>query len=352
MNNVQNITRESWILDVFPEWGSWLNEEIENTVVADKTFAMWWLGCTGIWLKTPGNANLTVDFWVGRGKASQYEPEQGPDQQMNRMCGSVALNPNLRNIPCVLDPFRVKDIDAVLSTHFHADHIDIYVAAAVLQNCPNAKFIGPQLSADKWISWGVPEEKITVVRPGDTLTIKDCKIHVVESFDRTALVTAPPAGPLEGIIPDMDERAVNFVFETPGGTLYHSGDSHFSNYYRKHGLDHDIDVALGSFGENPLGITDKMTACDILRMAENLDCKVVIPIHHDLWTNQHGDTHNIDLLYENNKYRMQYRFKPFIWEVGGKFVFPDDKDKRHYLYRRGMEDAFTNPPRLPFLSFL
>ena len=70
MKNVQNITRESWILDVFPEWGSWLNEEIENTQVAENTFAMWWLGCTGIYLKTPGNANLTVDYWVGRGKAS------------------------------------------------------------------------------------------------------------------------------------------------------------------------------------------------------------------------------------------------------------------------------------------
>ncbi|MEA7586061.1 methylenetetrahydrofolate reductase, partial [Salmonella enterica subsp. enterica serovar Anatum] len=42
--------RESWILSTFPEWGSWLNEEIEQEQVAPGTFAMWWLGCTGIWL--------------------------------------------------------------------------------------------------------------------------------------------------------------------------------------------------------------------------------------------------------------------------------------------------------------
>lgn len=56
MSKVQTITRESWILNTFPEWGSWLNEEIEQEQVAPGTFAMWWLGCTGIWLKSEGGA--------------------------------------------------------------------------------------------------------------------------------------------------------------------------------------------------------------------------------------------------------------------------------------------------------
>lgn len=54
MSKVNTITRESWILSTFPEWGSWLNEEIEQEQVAPGTFAMWWLGCTGIWLKSEG----------------------------------------------------------------------------------------------------------------------------------------------------------------------------------------------------------------------------------------------------------------------------------------------------------
>ncbi|VEC61271.1 L-ascorbate-6-phosphate lactonase ulaG [Klebsiella aerogenes] len=33
MSKVQTITRESWILNTFPEWGSWLNEEIEQEQV-------------------------------------------------------------------------------------------------------------------------------------------------------------------------------------------------------------------------------------------------------------------------------------------------------------------------------
>ncbi len=30
MANVNEITKESWVLSTFPEWGTWLNEEIEE----------------------------------------------------------------------------------------------------------------------------------------------------------------------------------------------------------------------------------------------------------------------------------------------------------------------------------
>ncbi len=62
MSKVKSITRESWILSTFPEWGSWLNEEIEQEQVAPGTFAMWWLGCTGIWLKSEAVPTFVLIF--------------------------------------------------------------------------------------------------------------------------------------------------------------------------------------------------------------------------------------------------------------------------------------------------
>ena len=53
MSKVDTITRESWIMSTFPEWGTWLVEDIENEKVLPGNVAMWWLGCTGIWFKTP-----------------------------------------------------------------------------------------------------------------------------------------------------------------------------------------------------------------------------------------------------------------------------------------------------------
>ncbi len=354
MSKVDEITRESWILNTFPEWGTWLNEEIEQETVKKGTFAMWWLGCTGIWIKSEGNANLCIDFWVGSGKRTKKNKFIGPQHQMARMAGNKSLQPNLRTSVFVLDPFAIKEVDAIISTHMHNDHIDANVAAAILKNCDaSVPFIGPQACIDMWTSWGVPASRCIAVKPGDVIKIKDVELVALQSFDRTALITSPPDGDIRGKLPDdMDYRAVNYLIKTPGGNLYHSGDSHYSNMYAKHGNENKIDVALGSYGENPRGITDKMTSCDILRMAEALNTQVVIPFHHDIWANFQADPKEITVLFDMKKDRLQYQFQPYIWQVGGKFVYPDDKDKREYHYPRGFDDCFTVETNLPYPSFL
>jgi L-ascorbate 6-phosphate lactonase len=354
MSQIDTITRESWILKTFPQWGTWLNEEIEAETVAPGTFAMWWLACTGLWVKTEGNANICIDLWCGTGKTTRKNPLMAPHHQMARMSGCKALQPNLRVSPFVIDPFAIRQIDAVLSTHDHNDHIDVNVAAAVMKNCDsNVPFIGPKTCVDLWIKWGVPAERCIVMRPGKSVKIKDMEILALKSFDRTVSITVPADVTCKGKMPgDMDERAVNYLIKTPGGNIYHSGDSHYSNLYAKHGNEHTIDVALGSYGENPRGITDKITASDILRMAEALKTKVIIPFHHDIWSNFQADPAEILTLFEMRKHRMRYDFKPFIWQVGGKFVYPNDKDVIEYHYPRGFDDAFAGEPDLPFPSFL
>jgi L-ascorbate 6-phosphate lactonase len=354
MNPLSEITRESWILATFPQWGTWLNEEIEAEVVKPGTFAMWWLACTGIWIKSEASANLCIDLWCGTGKRSHGNGLMAKNHQMARMSGCRNLQPNLRLSPFVIDPFAIRTVDAIVSTHTHNDHIDKNVAAAVMQNCdPSVPFVGPKSCTDLWKSWGVPAERCVTLRPGMSVKIKDIEILALESFDRTMAITLPADRTASGRLPDdMDDVAVNYLVKTPGGNIYHSGDSHYSNHYAKHGNEHHIDVALGSFGENPRGITDKMTASDILRMAEALNTQVIIPFHHDIWSNFQADTNEIIVLWEMRRRRLRSRFTPFIWQVGGKFVYPGDKDLVEYHYPRGFEDAFTGETDLPFPSFL
>ena len=359
MPNVKEITRESWILSTFPEWGTWLNEEIEEEVVPEGNFAMWWLGNCGVWIKTPGGANVVMDLWSNRGKSTKKVKDMVRGHQMANMAGVRKLQPNLRVQPMVIDPFMINELDYYLVSHFHSDHIDVNTAAAIVNNpkLNHVKFVGPYECGEIWKKWGVPEEGCRIVKPGDVIKLKDIEIVCLDSFDRTCLVTTDSTGEdreeLTGVCPtDMDEKAVNYLVKTPGGNIYHSGDSHFSIYFAKHGKDHDIDVAFGSFGENPIGMQDKMTSVDVLRMAENLQCKVVIPIHWDVWTNFQADCEEIKLLYDFKKDRNEYKFHPFFWQVGGKYVYPQDKDKIYYHHRRGFEDCFEHPQNIPFRSCL
>ena len=76
------------------------------------------------------------------------------------------MQPNLRNVPFVIDPFAFKKVDAVLATHYHQDHMSAEWAAHVIQSGmttvdENGKeipvpFIGPKKSVELWQKWGVP----------------------------------------------------------------------------------------------------------------------------------------------------------------------------------------------------
>ena len=85
MSEIDEVTREGWIMSTFPEWGTWLNEDIENCTVPEGNVKLWWLGCTGMWVKTPGGANITIDLWTGNGKRTHGNGLMKVGHQMANM---------------------------------------------------------------------------------------------------------------------------------------------------------------------------------------------------------------------------------------------------------------------------
>lgn len=353
MSYIDKIDRTSWVLETFPQWGTWLNEEIEETKVEANKLTMWWLGCVGVWIKTENDTDICLDLWCGTGKKNHKKKEMDNNHQYISMSGCRKIQPNLRVSPFVIDPFEIRKLDALICTHYHRDHIDANVAAAVVKNCKNTPFIGPKACTDIWIKWGVPENRCITLRPGESVKIKDTEIIALESFDRSIELTPYPGEEtINNSKYTIDDKALNYLIKTPAGSIYHAGDSHYSNYYAKHGNDYKIDIALGAYGHNPRGITDKMTASDILRMAECLNTELFIPVHYDTWTNFQADVNEILVLYKMQKERLKYKFKPFIWQPGGKLTYPDDRNTLIYNYPRGFEDVFKYENNLPYDLFL
>ncbi|WP_306722550.1 MBL fold metallo-hydrolase [Fannyhessea vaginae] len=68
MSAIDEITRDSWLNKTFPEWGTWLTEEIAQAKVPEKTLSMWWLGNMGIWIKSDHGTNVVIDMWNQTGK--------------------------------------------------------------------------------------------------------------------------------------------------------------------------------------------------------------------------------------------------------------------------------------------
>lgn len=349
--NLMDFGEEEWRRTVFPEWGTWLNEDIDRATIEPGHLGLWWISNMGVWLRTAGGTNLAVDLWCGTGKQTHDLPRTADRHQWHRALGARLPQPNLRAQPMTFNPYAITTLDAVLATHFHHDHIDRAVAAAVMQRIERPiPFIGPRAAVEQWLAWGVPRERVRIVEPGDTVEVGDVTIDVLESFDRTVLITDPVGMeiPEDDVIPPMGERAVNYLFTTDAGTVYHGGDSHYSTRFAEHGMSHDIDIALLAYGENPIGVQDKMTSVDILRAAEALDASVVIPLHWDAWTNTLADPHEIELLWRLRRDRFEYRFHPFHWLPGSRLDWPDDSDRLAGHHDRGFADRFLEPPNLPY----
>lgn len=112
---------------------------------------------------------------------------------------------------------HLRDLDAVLVTHQHADHIDANNLSALMLANPRAKLVVDDDTAEV-----TPElSNVTVAREGDRLTIAGCAIDAVGGLH----------APVYGAAPGCANRG--YVIDD--GAFFHPGDSF-------HVPPHDVDV--------------------------------------------------------------------------------------------------------------
>ncbi|MGW6443976.1 MBL fold metallo-hydrolase [Lentzea sp. NPDC055074] len=139
----------------------------------------------------------------------------------------------------------LTDLDAVLVTHQHFDHIDAEKLPALLKANPQAQLIVDEGTAPT-------VENATVARPGDTFKVGDTEVKVTGGQHAVIHQDIP-------IVP-------NAAYVIGDGAFYHPGDSLFVP-------DEDVDV-LGLPAGAPWLKTGE--AVDFLRAVKP---RVAVPIH-------------------------------------------------------------------------
>ena len=234
-------------------------DDIEGFEAEDGEAVIWFLGGAGVAIKTR-RALVYVDPYFGGSPSREW----------------------LRLTAIPVDPSEVRVATAVLSTHEHTDHCHRGTVVPILRNT-GAVFIGSSSSVERVRRWLGEEEakrKIVEVEPGSALELEDVRVRVFGSRDLYA------------------ESAVTYLFETPGGGVFHSGDSSYFTGLKEIGDSHSVHVALLSLGRNFRGRDDYMTPCDLIRAAIDLKAKVVVPIHYDLWKRTREDPRLVKLVAE------------------------------------------------------
>lgn len=315
LNKDREIDRATWILECFPEWGQYLNREIEETQVPEGNYALWWTGGMGFVLKSPGGAVLLVDNYAGPAHYTEYEY-----CGVCRTSGSPTID-WMRLNPQVLDIFGFKTLDGVFCSHQHADHTDIYTLKAATQTS-DCLFYGPESSVERMRKFQVPEERIVVTKPETSYQIKDVTIDILPNFDRIATMTGGPGVEVKpGVRRPFNDVAVTFFFKIGGVNLCHLADTLYQNAYVLF-KDHNIDVVTFNIGANAPGATDKMTPYDAVRMAELVNAKVMLPMHWDNWGNTQIDPEEVRWIGE----RRLPDVNVVVPQWGAKWLYPLQKD--------------------------
>lgn len=202
LNNNHPITKEVWLQEAFPEWGSYLNKQIESFEVPKGQVSLWWCGGPSWVLKTDAGGIFLIDQNCAPSHYTTYDY-----CGVCRQAGASSIN-WLRLNPQVIDPWEFKRIDGVFCTHTHADHCDIFTVNAALQTS-DAMFYAPPVTAERLRDFNVPQDRLTVCHVGQTFEVPGAKVHILICYDQTAIRT----GGGKELLP-YEECCCSFLFET------------------------------------------------------------------------------------------------------------------------------------------
>ena len=316
--------RDQWLREVFPEWGTFLNNQIRDAQVEQGQVNLWWFGGPSFVLKTRTGEVFLVDGYAGPSSYTEYQ-----NCGVCRTSGATTIN-WMKLWPQVFDPWGFARLDAALSTHHHSDHCDVYTIKAALQttDCP---FVGPLSCVERFRNFKVPEDRIARVKPGDTLKYGATEIEVVPCFDTIATYTGASK---PGERRPFADVAVAYLFKTEGGNILFLGDTLYQNAYVLLGQKYDIDLAIFNIGNNAPGALDKPTPYDAYMIMEALKADYFIPFHWESWSNVASDPGEVEWIFA----KRNPRIRPIILQPGAAIVFPRDKDIGRYIYPDSREN--------------
>lgn len=272
-----------------------LIEEIKNTEVPKEALAFWNLGQSGILIKGGDiNGMIAIDPYL-----TYSIEENDPHTEFKRAFPPPVL------------PEELKDIDGVLITHFHDDHLDISTLERMKAVSDKVVFALP-----------ASHKKILEQKSFDfkrIIAVQENKPFILGGFQITPLVVAHSKY-------DTDEQGNPFYFgyfiEQNGVRFFHSGDTIVNQKIIDEVSEFYPDVIFlpingGDFARTRRGIIGNMNYREAADFAVDVKADLVVPVHYDMFPNNR-DNPSYFVDYIINKHQFQ-KFHMMI--PGERFIY-------------------------------
>lgn len=158
-----------------------------------------WLGQAGFAFRHL-NWRLLIDPYLSDHLAHKYAGTEFPHERM---------------MPSPIGAEEVRDLDLVLCSHRHSDHMDPGSLSTLANHNPHCRFIVPRVNVEVAVRLGVAEARLIPVNDGDTIHASDAvAIHVIPSAHESLQTNERG-----------EHHFLGFILKLGAITLYHSGDT-------------------------------------------------------------------------------------------------------------------------------
>ncbi|MFH1924007.1 MAG: MBL fold metallo-hydrolase [Planctomycetota bacterium] len=224
-------------------------EKLADHQVPRGSITLWWLGQTGFIVKSPGGKLVAIDPYL------------------TNSCKAIGeeLGFNLdRMVPPPLEPAEIVGVDLYAITHSHGDHLDPETLAGYRGAGGAGPYLAPAETVEKLRQLGVPAEEITMTWPN--------KVHTLGDVSLRATLAIPFAGD--------DLTHVGYLVGVDGGpSVYVTGDTGYHEVLAATVGPHKPDVLAAVIN----GAFRNLSPAEAARLARELDVRVAIPCHYDLF---------------------------------------------------------------------
>ncbi len=239
--------------------GSELLEEIRDERPAPGSLLIWWLGQSGYAIKSQ-HGLLVIDPYLSEHLTAKYAATNKPHVRMTEA------------------PFRgheLQNVDLILSSHKHSDHLDPATMPDLMGASPRAQLALPASLLNHALQMGLPEPRTTGLDAGESIDRAGYRVRAIPSAH-------------EGL--DTDDLGrhlyLGFVIEAEGLRLYHSGDTLAYDGLVEQLCDRPFDVMfLPINGRDPKrGVSGNMDSSEAVSLATAVRPRFVVPHHYDMFT--------------------------------------------------------------------
>jgi L-ascorbate metabolism protein UlaG (beta-lactamase superfamily) len=158
-----------------------------------------WLGQAGFALRF-GALRMLIDPYLSNSLADKYRGGQYD---------------HVRQMPAPMQPDEIDQLDFVLCSHRHTDHMDPGSLPAFAANNRRCRFVVPAAERDAAINAGIPGDRVELVNASHAIELgPDAMLHVL-----------PAAHEKFEINERGEHHFLGFIFRLGKITLYHSGDT-------------------------------------------------------------------------------------------------------------------------------